>query len=230
MTKDIAFDIKQIVEAIDTNIYGTYNAGLKTIETCDVKYSRAGKYLHFINDQGALDRATISSVTNGNEIMHLGNAVPVQNPQFFLQQPYFVSGTHMSANREWSVIGKDLFKKTPIIWLLETTRTRKFGRESVYDYSSDVRIFFLDETNPSQYKSLDHLEQVVNPMHKLIELFLQTIASNKVYLPVEDYELITFTRFGVEKQDGIFQNILDANLSGVELRLTLTKYKENCNC
>ena len=228
MTKDIAFDIKNIVDSIDTNIYGDIDIATSSITTCDVKYSRFRKYLYYWDDNGQ-NQTTINNVLNGNQILFMGQPT-IPNPQFFLQKPYFVSGTHISANREWSVIGKDLFKKTPIIWLLETTRTRKYGRESVYDYSSDLRIFFLDETNPAQYKSLDHLEQVVNPMHKLVELFLQTIALNKVYLPVEDYELITFTRFGVEKQDGIFQNILDANLSGVELRLTLTKYKENCNC
>ena len=47
---------------------------------------------------------------------------------------------------------------------------------------------------------------------------------------IEDFELITFSRFGVEQQTGMFQNILDANLSGVELRITLTMYKANCKC
>jgi hypothetical protein len=28
----------------------------------------------------------------------------------------------------------------------------------------------------------------------------------------------------------MFKNILDANLSGVELRIGLEKYKENCKC
>jgi hypothetical protein len=40
----------------------------------------------------------------------------------------------------------------------------------------------------------------------------------------------TFSRFGVEQENGMFQNILDANLSGVELNLSLTKFKANCKC
>jgi len=58
-----------------------------------------------------------------------------------------------------------------------------------------------------------------------------TINRDKRFKRVLDTQRITFARFGVEKDNGMFQNILDANLSGVELRITLKKFKENCvNC
>lgn len=228
MIKDIAFDIENVVNLMDCNIYGKFDAQAHMIETCDAKYSRAHKHLFYLNDQSVVENTTIDHL-EGDNIYQVGN-VNSQNPQFFLQKPFFVSGTHISANREWSIFDKDLMKKTPLIWLLETTRLKKFGRESVYAYTGDLRIFFLDETNPKQYKNKDHLEQAVNPMHNLANLFLETIAKDVKFKPIDEYELITFARFGVERQDGIFQNIIDANLSGVELRLTLTKYKENCNC
>jgi hypothetical protein len=47
---------------------------------------------------------------------------------------------------------------------------------------------------------------------------------------LDTYEIVNFTRFGTEQSNGYFQNILDANLSGVELRIKLTKYKQNCKC
>lgn len=232
MIKDISFDIENVVNAIDNNLYGELNLALKKYETCDAKYSRAGKYLHYVDSNGDLNRTTINYVEDDN-VYYLGALqalAPYANPLFWLQKPFFVSGTHISANREWSVFDKDLMKKTPLIWLLETTRVKKYGRESVYDYSGDLRIFFLDETNPAQYKTRDHLEQAVNPMHNLAQLFLNTLAKDVKFKPVDEFELITFARFGVERQDGIFQNIIDANLSGVELRLNLTKYKQNCKC
>ena len=67
-------------------------------------------------------------------------------------------------------------------------------------------------------------------MKQLAMEFIETINKNRNYKTIEDWEIIEFTRFGVEQENGMFQNILDANLSGVELRITLTKYKENCKC
>lgn len=59
---------------------------------------------------------------------------------------------------------------------------------------------------------------------------MQVIEDDRQFETVEEFELITFSRFGVETDRGMFENILDANLSGVELRLDLKKYKQNCRC
>ena len=107
----------------------------------------------------------------------------------------------------------------------------KYGRESVFDWESDVRIFFLDETDITNYYTKDHISNVVEPMTELALLFINAVNSDRKYLTIDQYEIINFTRFGNEQENGYFQNILDANLSGVELRIKLTRYKENCkNC
>ena len=67
-------------------------------------------------------------------------------------------------------------------------------------------------------------------MSRLAQLFMKVIDEDLTFESIDDYELITFSRFGVETERGMFENILDANLSGVELRLTLGKYKGNCHC
>ena len=67
-------------------------------------------------------------------------------------------------------------------------------------------------------------------MSRLADLFIQAVNKDRQYLTLDQYELINFTRFGTEDTKGYIQNILDANLSGVELRISLTKYKENCKC
>jgi hypothetical protein len=136
----------------------------------------------------------------------------------------------LAANREWTIAESDLMKKTPLIWLLHDIRYFKYGRESVFDWESEVRIFFLDETDITDYYTADHISNVVEPMAELCKLFIETVNKNRGYKTIDTYEIINFTRFGVEEQSGVVRNILDANLSGVELSITLTKYKENCKC
>jgi hypothetical protein len=60
--------------------------------------------------------------------------------------------------------------------------------------------------------------------------FLKVIEDDRTYEVVDNYRYKTFSRFGVEQDTGVIENILDANLSGVALELTLTRYKINCKC
>jgi hypothetical protein len=68
-------------------------------------------------------------------------------------------------------------------------------------------------------------------MEQLANEFLNTLENDPNYQTLTQWEIIEFSRFGTEQDNGFFQNILDANLSGVELRMTLTRFKNNiCKC
>ena len=190
-------------------------------ETCKTKYARTGKSVKDADDI----EYTITEVDTDNYIK-AGEATGL----LYLPKPYYISGTRLAANREWTIAESDLMKKTPLIWLLHDIRYFKYGRESVFDWESEVRIFFLDETDITDYYTADHISNVVEPMAELCKLFIETVNKNRGYKTIDTYEIINFTRFGVEEQSGVVRNILDANLSGVELSITLTKYKENCKC
>jgi len=60
--------------------------------------------------------------------------------------------------------------------------------------------------------------------------FLEVVNNDRMYQTIENYRYRTFSRFGVEQESGVIQNVLDANLSGVALELTLSRYKEKCKC
>ena len=141
-----------------------------------------------------------------------------------------MTGTKLATNREWTIADNDLENKLPLAWLLEIISETGYGRGSSFDRDIEAKIFFLDETDPSQYYTKDHREQVVKPMQKLMTQFFKATDKLREYKPVENYRYKTFSRFGVEQEGGVFQNILDANLSGVALEVTLTRYKENCKC
>jgi hypothetical protein len=221
MIEDISQAIEGLVGQLDNTFEGIFNTSLDVIEVCNTKWARAGKMIQFGNDEFLIQ--TIQY----DQFFTTGDA---QTGMFTIAQPYFVPGTPISANREWTIADNNLMDKTPLVWLLHDIRYRKFGRESVFEWEADLRLFFLDETNTAQFYTRDHIQNVVVPMSKLAEEFIKVVNANRSYLTLDQWEVLNFTRFGTEREGGSFSNILDANLSGVELRITLTKYKENCKC
>lgn len=227
MINEITFEVNELVDLIDTSIIGTYDSELNQFLSCNTKWARVGKNvkdvdgnIYTITEILTDEYVTLSPIAHQNEPTNV----------IYLNDPFWITGTKLATNNEWSKAEKNLMKKTPLIWLLEVIRLRRYGRDSVIEFESDLRLFFLDETNPSQYYTADHRENVVYPMERLCDEFIKVVEANRNYQTIENYDIITFSRFGVERDNGMFQNVLDANLSGVELRITLTKYKENCKC
>jgi hypothetical protein len=229
MTRDVTTLIQQIVGQISNVITGVYDNATEKTFVCSTKWLRVGKT---VKDQSNIE-FVITEIGPGEWI----KAKNVLDPTLFLDgvftipEPYFLPGTKLSANREWTLPTNDVTQKTPIVWLLDAIRYRKYGRENPLDFETDLRVFFLDETDIVNFYTLDHRENVVEPMTELINEFLNVVNNKAIYKRVLEFDLITFSRFGVESENGMFENILDANLSGVELRFTLSKFKENCkNC
>ena len=220
--------IGEIVNAIDHSLKGKFDITTGRTEFCETKWARKGKKI-------------IDSLSNEFTIIEVGTdeyiiAECINDPLVnldglcFLEQPFFMTGTKLATNREWTIADNDLENKLPLAWLLEIISETGYGRGSSFDRDIEAKIFFLDETDPSQYYTKDHREQVVKPMQKLMTQFFKATDKLREYKPVENYRYKTFSRFGVEQEGGVFQNILDANLSGVALEVTLTRYKENCKC
>lgn len=227
MTSEISNIVKDLVLSIDNTIVGTFDEASGKTYFCNTKWARIGKQ---ITDEGG-DIYLITDIEPNEWII----AEPVNsqndlNGIVYLPELYWITGTKLAANMEWTKANKTVMSKTPLIWLVELIRYRKFGRESTIDFESDLRLFFLDETNVTQFYTADHRDNVVYPMEQLVNEFIGVIKANKSFETIENYEVITFSRFGVEQQNGMFKNILDANLSGVELRINLRKYKQNCKC
>jgi hypothetical protein len=228
MTNDLSAIIEGIVNQIDTTLVGKYDQNTEQTNVCATKWARVGKYV--TDSNGAIYRITDVQIDEYIKAEPIAPNGPPLDGVINLPNPYWITGTRTATNREWTIKDNNLLDKTPIVWLLETLRFRQYGRQSTFDFDADLRIFFLDETDPVNYYTADHRENVVFPMQNLANEFISTIARLRQFKVIEDYELITFSRFGVEQQPGMFQNILDANLSGVELRITLTMYKGNCKC
>jgi len=228
MIEEITQTIGEIVSGMDNSILGTYDPIGDKTDFCATKWARKGKIL---TDEDAFTYSVVSIIYDESiEGLNLFDPLVKMNGNIFLPAPFYIHGTRYATNAEWLKTDSDLRRKTPIIWLLETTNETRFGKGDSRLFESDLRIFFLDETNVKDFLSDDHRREVVYPMQKLAEEFISVIDGDRSFKRLENYRIKSFSRFGVEDQSGVFQNILDANLSGVELSLTLTKYRKNCKC
>jgi hypothetical protein len=233
MITDVADVVGNLVQSIDYTLTGELNVDVlpNVWVTCNLKWARVGKIV--IDPVTGNSFTIVEILENEGLILEALPTNPTNEPagnMLYLPNPFYLSGTKIAANSEWSKVSNSLMAKTPVVWLLELIRFKSYGRESTIDFESDLRLFFLDETNVTQFYTSDHRSNVVSPMTELASEFINTIGSLRQFKTVDQYEIITFSRFGVEQDQGVFKNILDANLSGVELRLTLTKYKQNCKC
>jgi hypothetical protein len=220
--------VGEIVSKIDRMIYGTINPSSGVNEFCATKWGRKGKYLEDSNS--VLFRIESIDYDNSIDAVSMPAGTLFDSGAYLLPEPFYISGTKLATNREWTIADSNLMKKTPIIWLLETIDEERFGRGDSREFDASLRIFFLDETDIKNYYTEDHRREVVLPMQNLVEAFIEAINADLRFKPLDSYRMKTFSRFGVEQENGMFQNILDANLSGVELNLSLTKFKANCKC
>ena len=229
MTNEVSNIIKGLCTSIDNEVYGVYDSQVDKTYICNTKWMRVGQIVEDSNG----DQYVIVSIEYDEyvtwEPVDQSNTNDLEGV-ITLPEPYWITGTQLATNREWTISSPNLSSKLPLVWLLEVIRMRKYGMESTLDFDADIRMFFLDQTNPTQYYTEDHRNLVMYPMEKLCEEFLNVVNEDPRFVRYDDYELITFSRFGTEQRDGMFANILDANLSGVELRIRLVKYKANCIC
>lgn len=228
MTDEITQIVGEIVAQIDTTITGVYNPGIDAVNFCKTKWARKGKIITSENDDNFRitgieydDYITASSIPAGTTF---------DTGTYYLPAPFYISGTRLATDREWTLVNSNVMEKTPIVWLLETITEEVYGRGDAREFEATLRLFFLDETNIKDYYTADHRREVVLPMRNLVNSFIEVINNDRRFKTIDSMRIKTFSRFGVETEQGIFQNILDANLSGVELNLTLTKYKQNCKC
>jgi hypothetical protein len=230
--EDICDIIEAIVSQIDTSIEGK-NIGPGVAEFCNTKWVREDVYKELVRTTDG-ETWQITSVTPNEQIeaVYVGTTVPEPDFEgvFNLRTPYWITGTRIAANNEYRMAGNNLTEKTPIIWMLELISEVFYGRENPLERTSTLRLFFLDETNSKDYYTKDHRKYVVNPMQRLMDEFIKVIENDSSFQKLDDYTVKTFARFGVETEQGVVENILDVNLSGVSLEFTLERYKTNCKC
>jgi hypothetical protein len=149
---------------------------------------------------------------------------------FTITPPFYKHGTPMATNNELFHVDND--QQLPLVWLLEILTQSVFqNEENPLDYSSDLRLFFLDEYDPEDDLTSDLYTDIIRPMHSMVDEFIKEVKNDGNYNDVDEYMTINWSKFGVYTTNkGSTSKVLDAYLSGIEVKITLEIMKiENCD-
>jgi len=151
---------------------------------------------------------TIKPITTGG--------LPVVST-FDVIKPNYIHGTlKMAQNEVDAVLDKTML--VPFVYLFEIIRDRKnTDDESMIERETELRIFFLNSANTSDWLTEDHYENVIDPLQQMVNLFIKNIKNNKLFTDVLDYECTPL--INVSEQGNQEVSVFDCNLSGIELRL-----------
>lgn len=138
----------------------------------------------------------------------------------------YLHGAPATTNNEYNDIDADSREKTPLIWLLEKYEEDFFGRESSVERNSRFRLFFLDETNETEWTSKEQHTNVIQPLMNLCDAFVEVIEKDRTFKTLEVYTKIPRVKFGVYRDNhGNERKIMDEDFSGIELSASFEKFK-----
>lgn len=204
--------------------------GTFKIETCNTANLRPPKYIE-IGSSGY----TIESIVQDECIIVRGDN-PITVDSIELPAPFFIHGTPMNAANELIQVDYDI--KYPLVYLYEIYAEEvNVNKTDPAAYSANVRLFFMDETNPEDYLTAEQYSEVIRPVRSLVELFLEPILEGSSTFFVEqttNFQLIPWVNFGKFQNDkGNREYIFKEKVSGYELKINLDVlrgYVNNLKC
>lgn len=215
---DMNFDI--IITAVTNNGGGSY-----TITVCDVKHFQIG----FQQTIGETTYTITSVDYDLNTVTMTGNSLPSVGT-IEIYNPYFFHGTINQTNAELSRITQ-LKNKTPMIYLYESIdESFNYHKENNIERISNLRIFFLTQSNFEDWETTDYYSYALKPMRYLMDNFLLSLKNSSVIGRFNEYTSRNHTRFGVFVTDkGYELNYFSDHLSGIELNINLPIVRETCD-
>lgn len=228
--KDIVDIVEdEIIEKMDNTINVLSFVG-DTLTVCDLKWSRPN--LNAEDSSGNTYKITSVDYDNSTLVISPNGAYTFSGNQLKITSPVFFVGTPISTNKEWGNFNKDERKKLPLAWLLEPIPEIFNSDESPIERDSEIMFIFLDSNNVAQWRTRQTHKERLRGLYNMVDVFIDTIKENGLFHSSEmQYKTKNFTKFGKETSHGVETNIIDANLTGVEVKLTLSVRRTyGCNC
>lgn len=121
--------------------------------------------------------------------------------------------------------------KFPMVYLLETVDDDFNNDDNLrLDRTSNLRLFFLSETDENQWDTDQHYKYSIIPMRNVVYSFIEHLESIALIAELGKFNAINHAKFGVNvSEQGHTKRIFKDQLSGVELRINLPILKAKCN-
>jgi hypothetical protein len=177
----------------------------------------------------SVDYKVVSSVINKSlTLKPLKGTTPITATSFTIPSPTFIHGTPTSANNEYVRT-----KTNPFIWVVEFLEgDYDNNTDSLVKATFDFDIFFLTDVPKGDWLTVDHYENAIYPMKNEINFFLKILNDRTdLFADIESYKVINHVNFGnyvVNK--GYDKKIIDANLSGSQLKISIPYLDIDCDC
>jgi len=219
---DIVVKFKSIVDNGD----GTY-----TIETCNTGYlfpcydfQIDGIDYTVLNEEGKEfvfnERFTIK-----------GNIAPIAT-EITLDSLKYYHGTVIATKEELArkELSSDKFPMAFLLEILEDDFNNVF--DARIDRNSQLRLYFLSETDENNWNTNEHYEFSIKPMRNLLYKFIAHLNESTMIGDFDSYRAINHAKFGVfvSSKGGHTERIFNDKLSGVELRIDLPILKSGACC
>lgn len=162
---------------------------------------------------------TILSVVFATSITVSG--LPAVPFNYTVPLPFYFHGTPIATNNQIS--GANHVDKVPMIYLHEILKEKDKDIFSAVKRDSDVRLFFLDSANFTDWSTDDHYSKLLLGLNALVDAFeSQAKKSNLFFLDETEFSRVNHVKWGTfQDSKGHIKNIFNEKLTGVELSLTL---------
>jgi len=233
MSKSIPNIVEEWIESMDVDFIGTnmaYVDGTTSFDACSTSFAVVCGYVIVNNVE-----YEIASI-DGNTITVNGTIPLAIELNWKLKLPFFIHGTPSQTNEELALHMKSQ-KVTPLAYLFEPITERfKQGDMNPIDREVDFVILFMNNYTVDQCTD-DIYVKSLNAMRSLSDLFIETMEDD-VALTDRDgmwYSYTTYAKHGfnynrIGSKNGSFTNLLNQNLSGLELAIHVPLKRQDKTC
>lgn len=227
--RDIVYIVEnEIVDKMDCIVMVQSFVG-NVLTACNPKWSRSGKTVKdYLGNE-----YTIASVNHTDSTITLTplGAWTFSGTTLLINKPTFFVGTPIATNSEWAAFSNNEANKVPFIWMVEPTREVFLDEYSTIKRRSDLRIVFLDSNDTQKWLTMDTHNNRLQALYYMVDEFVRVIQNNNVFFSDDmTYDVVNFTKFGKETAQGVEKNIIDANLTGLDLKITVSISSGCTNC
>ena len=225
MLIDLIDIIENTVNSIDNTL--TFKVNGDELLTCDTSYLSVGSFITI----GSQDYEVINVEQNVKIVLNT-TVVDQGETTAIITEPKFRHGTVARVNSELvNDLGKDESENYPLVFLLEELEI-DYNINQVPYATSLIKLFFIDQTNYEDYTTSEHHNNTVKPLKSLVSKFIESLKNNS---SIEGELVDNFTTnlhplLAYTDRDGYTVNILNDDLSAIQLTIELPIKKSNKCC